>query len=123
MLCALCWRDVAHSPVTHARTHTRPGTCTRSDGVLIAKVDADAEKELAGRFEVRGFPTLKWFPAGTTEPEEYSGGREAADFVEFINSKTGASLPLVSAVNGRVRCGSQRDRRGGGSGVVDGRAP
>lgn len=70
----------------------RPCDCGGgSDGVLIAKVDADAEKELAGRFEVRGFPTLKWFPAGSTEPEDYSGGREAADFVEFINGKTGES--------------------------------
>ena len=38
--------------------------------VLIAKVDADAEKALGGRFGIRGFPTLKFFPKGSTEPEE-----------------------------------------------------
>lgn len=69
-------------------------TYRRSDGVLIAKVDADSEKELAGRFGVRGFPTLKWFPAGSTEPEDYNGGRDAADFVEFINKNTGLNRRL-----------------------------
>lgn len=69
-------------------------TYKRSDGVLVAKVDADAEKDLASRFAIRGFPTLKWFPAGSTEPEDYNGGREAADFIEFINSRTGLSRRL-----------------------------
>ena len=40
------------------------------DNVLIAKVDADSEKALGGRYGVRGFPTLKFFPMGSTEPEE-----------------------------------------------------
>jgi protein disulfide-isomerase A6 len=34
-------------------------------GAKIAKVDADQHKELGGRFEVKGFPTLKWFPKGS----------------------------------------------------------
>ncbi len=41
-----------------------------NDKVVIAKVDADAHKELGSRFEVRGFPTLKFFPKGSTNPEE-----------------------------------------------------
>ena len=40
------------------------------DNVLIAKVDADGDRALGGRFGVRGFPTLKFFPQGSTEPEE-----------------------------------------------------
>ena len=31
--------------------------------IVVAKVDADAHKDLAGRFDVKGFPTLKYFPA------------------------------------------------------------
>lgn len=58
--------------------------------MIVAKVDADSERELGGRFEVRGFPTIKWFPKGSTEPEDYSGGRSAEDFVDFINEHTGA---------------------------------
>ncbi len=41
-----------------------------SRDVVIAKVDADADKALGGRFGVKGFPTLKFFPIGSTTPEE-----------------------------------------------------
>ena len=40
-----------------------------SDEVIITKVDCDAEKALAKRFGVTGYPTLKFFPKGSTEPE------------------------------------------------------
>jgi len=46
-------------------------TFANSKEVLIAKVDADQHKSLGSRFGVQGFPTLKWFPKGSTEPEEY----------------------------------------------------
>lgn len=40
------------------------------DSVVIAKVDADSDRTLGGRFGVKGFPTLKFFPKGSTDPEE-----------------------------------------------------
>uniref|UniRef100_A0A7S2UVI5 protein disulfide-isomerase n=1 Tax=Fibrocapsa japonica TaxID=94617 RepID=A0A7S2UVI5_9STRA len=61
-----------------------------SDGVLIAKVDADAHKDLAQRFGVSGYPTLKWFNKGAKpEAEDYTEGRTADDIVKFINGRTG----------------------------------
>jgi len=65
--------------------------------VLIAKVDADQHKDLGGRFAVKGFPTLKWFPKGSTEPEEYSGGREADDLISFVNGKAGVNARTSAA--------------------------
>jgi protein disulfide-isomerase A6 len=59
------------------------------DAVVIAKVDADAEKALGSRFGVSGYPTLKWFPRGNAEGEAYNGGRSPKDFVEFVNEKSG----------------------------------
>ena len=47
------------------------------DSVIIAKVDADADRTLGGRFGVKGFPTIKFFPKGSTEPEEYVGNYQA----------------------------------------------
>lgn len=38
--------------------------------VVIAKVDADGERDLGSRFGITGFPTLKFFPKGSKEPEE-----------------------------------------------------
>ena len=40
------------------------------DNVLIAKVDADGQRDLGGRFGVKGFPSLKFFPKGSTDPIE-----------------------------------------------------
>lgn len=57
--------------------------------MVIAKVDADAERSLGERFDVKGFPTLKWFPKGNTAGEEYDGGRTADTIVSWINQKTG----------------------------------
>jgi protein disulfide-isomerase A6 len=57
--------------------------------VVIAKVDADAHRKLGERFDVKGFPTLKWFPKGSTKPEEYNGARDAEGIVAFVNGKTG----------------------------------
>lgn len=65
--------------------------------MLVAKVDADAERDLAGRFSVSGFPTLKWFPKGSLTPEDYSGGRTAADIVKFINGKSGLNKKVKEA--------------------------
>ncbi len=56
-----------------------------SDGVIIAKVDADSEKELGSRFGVTGFPTIKFFPKGSLEPEEFEGDRSAAGIVKCVH--------------------------------------
>lgn len=46
---------------------------------------------------MEGFPTLKWFAKGKTEPEEYSGGRDLDDLVAFIRTKTAASPKVKRA--------------------------
>lgn len=61
----------------------------------IAKVDATIEKDLAERFGVQGFPTLKFFVDG--EPVDYQGGREENDIYQWLLKKTGpASTELTS---------------------------
>lgn len=59
---------------------------------MIAEVDADADKELAERFEIHGFPTLKFFPAGEkVEFEDYKSDRSLDALVNFVNEKVGRS--------------------------------
>ena len=55
--------------------------------VVIAKVDATAEGELATEFGIQGFPTLKWFVNG--EATEYGGGRDEATIISWVKKKTG----------------------------------
>ena len=39
----------------------------------LAKVDATEEKSLGSKYEIKGFPTIKFFKNG--KPTEYNGGR------------------------------------------------
>ncbi|KAF7542241.1 hypothetical protein G7Z17_g11750 [Cylindrodendrum hubeiense] len=59
------------------------------DKVQIAKVDADANRELGKRFGVQGFPTLKWFDGKSNKPEDYKSGRDLDSLTDFIADKTG----------------------------------
>ncbi len=64
-----------------------------SKDVVIAKVDADAHGDLGSRFEVQGFPTIKYFPKGWRKGDEttpYEGGRTSDAIIEFVNKNSGA---------------------------------
>lgn len=43
------------------------------------------------RYGISGFPTLKFFPKGNKDGEDYDGGRDVDDFVSFINEKSGTN--------------------------------
>lgn len=57
--------------------------------VLIAKVDATEYGELANQFGVTGYPTLKFFPAGSKDPIDYDSEREVAAMTNFLNEHAG----------------------------------
>lgn len=59
------------------------------DKVQIAKVDADAQRDLGKRFGVQGFPTLKFFDGKSDKPIEYTSGRDIQSLSDFITEKTG----------------------------------
>ena len=56
--------------------------------VTIAKIDADAHRDIGGAFDVRGFPTIKFFKKGVSardsKGEDYAGGRTANDLIDYI---------------------------------------
>ena len=56
------------------------------DDIVIAKFDATANE--ADGVEVRGYPTLKWFPKGNKEGEDYGGERDLESFKKFIDENT-----------------------------------
>ena len=54
--------------------------------VLIAKVDCVAEKELASKLRIRGYPGLKYFSKNSVV--DYKGGRTEREMVEWLESRT-----------------------------------
>ncbi|KAK8952038.1 Protein disulfide isomerase-like 2-2 [Platanthera zijinensis] len=61
------------------------------EDVVIANVDADKYKNLAEKYGVTGYPTLKFFPKTNKAGEDYDGGRDLDAFITFFNEKCGTS--------------------------------
>jgi protein disulfide-isomerase A1 len=62
--------------------------------IALAKVDVTEQKGLGEKFEIKGFPTLKWFRKG--EALEYTGGRSKDTIVSWVLKKTGPPSSLVT---------------------------
>ncbi|XP_054790558.1 protein disulfide-isomerase like 2-1-like [Prosopis cineraria] len=75
-----------------APTYEKVATAFKlEENVVIANIDADQHKDIAEKYGVSGYPTLKFFPRSNKAGEDYDGGRDLDDFVTFINEKSGTS--------------------------------
>jgi len=61
--------------------------------VKLAKVDATANNQLAKSFEIKGFPTLKYFKNG--KPSDYNGGRTESEIVAWLSKKIGPAVTVI----------------------------
>lgn len=62
--------------------------------VPLAKVDATVQKKCSGKYEIKGFPTIKFFNNGNVI--DYTGGRTADEIVNWINKRTGDVSVLIN---------------------------
>ncbi|PKI82346.1 protein disulfide-isomerase [Malassezia vespertilionis] len=61
---------------------------SKSNKVVIGKVDADSNRELGSRAGVKGFPTILFYPAQSTDPVEYRGARTAEAIADFVTQQS-----------------------------------
>lgn len=96
---------------------------------IVANVDADDKKnsELSKKYDISGFPTLKFFPKDSKTPVDYESGRTEADLVAFLNEKCGTHRAVGGGLNDKVslgHCGSpNRDGRLIATFTMPGRPP
>ncbi|KAI8032280.1 Protein disulfide isomerase-like 1-3 [Camellia lanceoleosa] len=64
--------------------------------VVLAKVDATEESELAQKYEIQGFPTVYFFIDGVHK--DYSGQRTKDAIVSWVKKKTGPGIYNLSTV-------------------------
>lgn len=50
--------------------------------IKVGAINADDHKSLAGRFNVRGFPTIKIFGANKKKPDDFNGARTAQGILD-----------------------------------------
>lgn len=65
--------------------------------IKLASVDATIEQDLAQKFDVKGYPTIKFFSDGTTF--EYTGGRTQDDLLSWLKKKTGPAADQLNTVD------------------------
>jgi len=62
---------------------------TYNGNVKIQMIDSEAAEnaELVKSQNIRGFPTIRYYPSGlSSDYQEYDGERTAAQFVQYLNS-------------------------------------
>lgn len=59
--------------------------------VIIGDVDCTVEKKLCSTYDVKGFPTIKYFADGDTDGTSYEGGRDFDALKEFASTSLGPS--------------------------------
>ncbi|XP_025081188.1 protein disulfide-isomerase A5-like [Pomacea canaliculata] len=68
-------------------------TKVKEEGLgALAAVDATIEKDLSQKYDIRGFPTLKYFRNGKVE-FEYGSGRSASDIISFMKDPKASPPP------------------------------
>jgi len=61
--------------------------------VKLGALDATQHPSTAQQYGVQGYPTIKFFPAGSSEPEDYDGGRDASAITRWGEEKFAENIP------------------------------
>ncbi|OIT03305.1 PREDICTED: protein disulfide isomerase-like 1-3 [Nicotiana attenuata] len=77
-----------------APEYAAAATELKGENVMLAKVDATEEAELAQKYDVQGYPAVFFFIDGLHKP--YNGERNKDAIVSWIKKKTGPALSNIT---------------------------
>jgi len=77
-----------------APEYAKAAATLKKSKLNIAKMDATANTETPGKFDVSGFPTLKFFVNGVAQ--DYTGGRTESEIVNWVNKKAGPAAKTIA---------------------------
>ncbi|XP_038207648.1 protein disulfide-isomerase A6 homolog [Zerene cesonia] len=69
--------------------------------VKLGALDATVHQMMASRYQVQGYPTIKFFPGGkktSDSVEDYNGGRTSSDIVTWALEKLAENVPAPDVV-------------------------
>ncbi|XP_065866968.1 protein disulfide isomerase-like 1-4 [Euphorbia lathyris] len=84
-----------------APEYAAAATELKAEDVVLAKVDATEESELAQEYDVQGFPTVLFFVDGVHKP--YPGQRTKDAIVTWIKKKTGPGIHNITTLDDAER--------------------
>lgn len=59
-----------------------------SDSLIVSEINADEEVDIAAKYDIRGYPTIKLFPRGNSQkPIDFKGERTTQGLVEWTNTQ------------------------------------
>ncbi|KAF4614116.1 hypothetical protein D9613_007821 [Agrocybe pediades] len=68
---------------------------------VVANIDGDAQKNapVSQKYEIAGFPTIKFFSKDNKEPVDYDGARTEEEIVAYLNEKCGTNRAVGGGLN------------------------
>ncbi|CAI5455386.1 unnamed protein product [Caenorhabditis angaria] len=82
--------------------HWKAAAAQLKGKVRLGAVDATVHTQAAGKFNIRGFPTIKYFAPGSdvSDAQDYDGGRQTSDIVSWAESRAQENRPAPEVLEG-----------------------
>jgi len=79
----------------------------KDSNIKLVKVDATIHSQVSERFQVQGYPTLKFFKKGVDS--EYTGGRTAKEIVSWLRKRSGPAATKLETVEAATKIAEESE--------------
>ncbi|CAD5229449.1 unnamed protein product [Bursaphelenchus okinawaensis] len=76
--------------------HYKAAAAELKGKITFAALDATVHQGKASEYQIKGFPTIKYFPPGSSSASDavdYQGGRTSSDLIAFASAQAAENLP------------------------------